>query len=408
MRTLPALVLLLLATTSDVAAQVSCADPDNLCTGDPCVIDALTVATPCVVGFGTRTVEIAGTLTVPDGGTLEIHAGDVLVTGRIAGRNAAGQGAMVSLFAAPGRVEVRGIVDVRGIASGHVVVDGEAGATVDGKVRASGKGGPGGDVLVTSDAGNVVVQRTIDARGTSGGFVRLIGPGPGVMPGANVSLYGRVDARGGAGNGGALEMSGPWVALSENVDLRGKGGDGGTVSLFASTHMGIQSPVKIFASGSVNGGAVDLLVPLAESVPVLVNGKLDVRGVGGNGGSFTVSGPSSLVAFTGRADLRGAATGGALAIDADVLEVLGARIRVGSAGTGGELRLLHGSAAAVTVNGVFDARASGVIEIAAPAASLTVSGTFFAGPAGCIGVSAGGTLDTTGLAGDVALTPSCP
>jgi hypothetical protein len=404
MRTLLS-VILLLATTSSASAQVSCANPDDLCTGDPCVIDTLTVESPCVVGFGTRTVEIAGTLTVPDGGTLEIHAGEVRVTGRIAGRNTAGQGAMVSLFADPGRAEVRGTIDVRGIASGHVVVDGEAGATVDGKIRASGKGGAGGGVLVTSDGGNVLVLRTIDVRGTSGGFVRLIGPGPAVVPAYNVNLYGRVDARGGAGNGGALEMSGPWVALSENVDLRAKGGDGGTVSVFASKHMGIQSPVKIFASGSANGGAIELLTPPAESVPVLVNGKIDVRGIGGNGGPFTVSGPSSLVSFTGRADLRGAVTGGALGIDADVLDVSGARVRVG---TGGELRLDHGSAAAVTVNGVFDARVNGVIEIAAPAASLTVSGTFFAGPAGCVGVSAGGTLDTTGLDSDVALAASCP
>lgn len=405
MRKLLAVTLLLLATTSGASAQVSCANPDDLCTGDPCVIDSLTVATPCIVDFGTRTVEVAGTLTVPDGGTLEIHAGNVRMTGKIAGRNTDGTGAFVSLYADPGAAEVEGIIDVRGIAGGGVVIDGATAARSDGKLRASGKGGPGGGVLVTSANGNVEVSRTVDVRGTSGGFVRLIGPTP-AGPDSSVNLFGRVDGRGGAGNGGALEIEGPWVTVGETVDLRGKGGNGGTVSVFAHEVLGVSSSVKIFASGSVDGGAIDLLMTPAGVAGVTLQGKLDVRGLGGNGGTLTVATPTRPVSFTGRADLRGL-TGGALGLDADVLDVAGARVRVGGL-TGGELRLHHGSAADVLVNGVFDVRQSGVIEVLAPAANLTVSGTFFAGPAGCIGVSAGGILDTAGLNGDVALTPSCP
>src|SRR5262245_43430798 len=51
-------VLLLLVSTAH--AQVSCDDPDNLCTGDPCVIENVDVLSPCIVDFGSRTVVIQG------------------------------------------------------------------------------------------------------------------------------------------------------------------------------------------------------------------------------------------------------------------------------------------------------------------------------------------------------------
>ena len=43
---------------SGAFAQVSCDDPDNLCTGDPCVMDNVEVMPPCVVDFGARTLII--------------------------------------------------------------------------------------------------------------------------------------------------------------------------------------------------------------------------------------------------------------------------------------------------------------------------------------------------------------
>jgi hypothetical protein len=78
---------------------VSCDDPDNLCTGDRCVIETLTVATPCDVDFGNRTLEIAGTVTVPDGGTLSFTATTIQMHGRLDGRNlgSGGNGAALTL-----------------------------------------------------------------------------------------------------------------------------------------------------------------------------------------------------------------------------------------------------------------------------------------------------------------------
>jgi hypothetical protein len=72
-----------LARAGAALAQVSCADPDNLCTGDPCVIPSMEVADPCVVDFGPRTVIVAGTLRPPPDGTVSLTAGAIDVQGRI-------------------------------------------------------------------------------------------------------------------------------------------------------------------------------------------------------------------------------------------------------------------------------------------------------------------------------------
>jgi len=62
-------------------AQVDCSNPDNLCTGDPCVIPTIEVADPCVVDFEARSVVIDGRLEVPSDGMLSMSAGTIDTTG---------------------------------------------------------------------------------------------------------------------------------------------------------------------------------------------------------------------------------------------------------------------------------------------------------------------------------------
>jgi hypothetical protein len=64
-------------------AQVVCSSPDNLCTGDPCIIPALEVDTPSIVDFGPRTVVIAGRLAVAGDDMLSLTAGSMLVQATI-------------------------------------------------------------------------------------------------------------------------------------------------------------------------------------------------------------------------------------------------------------------------------------------------------------------------------------
>jgi hypothetical protein len=386
-------------------AQVSCANPDDLCTGDPCVIGTVTVATPCQIDFGNRTLEIAGTLRVPDGGTLDLTAATVRVLGRIDGRGD-GSGAVIVLVAGTGSAVVDGTIDVRGATGGGVRVDGRTGVTIDDKIRASGKTGSGGLVNLRSAAGNVLVRRPIDVHGTSGGTIRLTGPSPSVMPRWTVHVGALLDLSGRAGNGGSLEATGPNVYWFKKADLRGKGGDGGTVRSFAFVSQDML--MKVVGSGSANGGTVELLMPPAAAARIHVSGKIDLRGQTADGGSVLAFGPEGWIALGGKVDLRGAATGGRIAIEAGQLIVGRTQVRATGEAGGGEIRLQQTGAADMALDGTFDARTSGVIAVTAPTASLTVGGIFRAGPAGCVGISAGGTLDTTAVDSDVTLAASCP
>src|SRR5262249_16463966 len=122
-----ALAVALLLVASGVRAQVSCSNPDNLCTGDPCVIENGSVASSCVVDFGARALVVRGTVHVPDGGVLSFSAGAITVE-------------------KPGRIDaVHG--DVGGNA-GDITLQANGGIDVSGRLDASGAYGHIGTIIV--------------------------------------------------------------------------------------------------------------------------------------------------------------------------------------------------------------------------------------------------------------------
>jgi hypothetical protein len=98
-RTLAA--VLLLTATRAPAAPVDCSDANNLCTGDPCVIQSVEPADPCVVDFGLRAVEIHGLRNVH---SVALTAASFSVTGSITG--GVGAGGHFSLTATTGGIAV--------------------------------------------------------------------------------------------------------------------------------------------------------------------------------------------------------------------------------------------------------------------------------------------------------------
>ncbi len=117
----------LVVVASSARAQVSCSDPANLCTGDPCVITAVMVASPCTVDFGPRTVIIQGNLRVPAAGTLSFTAGAITLdlNSRIDGTDLSGGGAGADVtLQASGEIDLKGRgIDTSGSPGGAITVE---------------------------------------------------------------------------------------------------------------------------------------------------------------------------------------------------------------------------------------------------------------------------------------------
>jgi hypothetical protein len=82
MRTIAAMLVSLILITPVAAAPVDCSDPNNLCTGDPCIIDSIEPAEQCVVDFGPREVQIRG---LHDVRNVDFTAASFVVLGAING-----------------------------------------------------------------------------------------------------------------------------------------------------------------------------------------------------------------------------------------------------------------------------------------------------------------------------------
>lgn len=365
-------------------AQVDCSDPDNLCTGDPCVIGSLTVVTPCVVDFGPRTVVIAGPLRVPSNGTLDLEgdrievpgtirapanlplttfslaAGDALI---VTGRIAAVKRRVVNLSAGGnldlgGSVRAEavnatagGMLTVTGRISARVNLQGSAGVTVaDGfigglRVSQVAISSTGGDVLVADEAR---IQPNTEADGIQ------------------VAAAGDVTIEGGIANAGLSVC-----------DAFGSPFDAGRSRLSAGGDLVVAAPIRL------RGGCLDLFG--GSTVQVLDNVTV---GLSYAQGELRVRAPSIVVASTATLDAsgRGFFPGGALRL----------RATGGDLGLAGRL-LATGQGSGGTIEGT----ATG---------NLTASGIFRAtvSPPGCIGLSAGGTLDTTGATFDPPPVTDCP
>lgn len=507
-----------LVLPSVALGQVSCANPDDLCTGDPCTITAnIDVISPCTVDFGARALVIAAVLRVPDGGTMSLTAASIVQQGPIDGRhvgNGAGSGADVTLIATAGDVELRGEIDVAGTvatgsinvqasgdilvedgliakpagsnvtaiggnvaldaggtiftdqtalidvqaanASGGVVfIDGDGGVTIEGRIHAEGNpggtvtlgssagfvsldrdarvqgfGGPGGLLLVTGETGIAVTDKQLATSDvTVGGTIQLTSPSAGVFvsdtlyaggttggqilidaPNGTVDPRERLDVRGTTGAGGTIDINAKRIALLNDAEARSRSGSGGTVALAGSELVELVGG-DVKAGGKIDGGSITL-ESASGDVWVARSSVLTASGGRGNGGSLTIDVPVGTLTLEAKVGLTGNGTlgvGGQADVFAQTITVDRARIDADGRVAGGALRFQQsGIGALFLLEGTFEARKNGTIEARAISGDLTVRGKLRAAPAGCIGLSAAGTLDTTGASTDVPVTATCP
>jgi hypothetical protein len=387
-----AVAMSVLAIARVACGQVSCADPNNLCTGDPCVIPTLEVLSPCVIDFRPRSLVIEGLVRVPSAGQLSFTAAAITVQGRVFNRPGTAGGADISLVA-DGNIDLDGGARVRG-GLGSITLDAGGDIHVRGPLRGYGSGA----MALTVDAGGTLtVERTIRA---SLGSAALRGAA-GVLLSAPVIVP-----------GGMVEVSSSAGAVTLDADVSVTGQAGGTVTVDAQDDVIVNRRVRAFARYFAAGGGSIALASVAGDVTV--NGDLLAQGgASAPGGVIDITAGSSAV-LSGFVNLH---RGGDLRVVGSAGVVVGSLARVEADGTrggcGGELRF-QATAGDLSLGGSFSARSDadatdtcGILEGTATGNVLASCAYTFA-PHGCIAFSAGGTLDTSGGTFDVPILPDCP
>jgi hypothetical protein len=374
-------------------AQVDCSNPNNLCTGDPCVIPSVEVASPCVADFGARALVILGPLRVPDDGLLSLTARTVSVTGKIADFSDDGTGAAeaVTLSAAEditvsGSILHRGIGDNDGfdttlIAGTHV--------TISGRISLSG-----GDLRIDA-ADGILLSRTIASSRSR--ITMTAGGDVGVFASLRKSWDVSIDAGG-------------TVWLQRSLVTR----NAGTIEIRGAAGVRVLRPIRAFLA--------DVIID-SSAGDVVVQGPISV--VGGSAftpafaiGGVEVTAAGAVLIFR---DINASApfslTGGTIRLVGNSVE-LSSRARLRANGPdGGEIRI-KSTGGDVVLGGPLVAALGqyrpqefsdgGIIEATA-AGNLTAIGKFRCAPeGGCVAFNAGGVLDTSGATFDKVPSLDCP
>ena len=390
-------LLMLLTLVPAVRAQVACTSPDDLCTGDPCETGDVTVASTCQLDFGTRTLVVRGTMRVPDGGVLELRAGNVQIFGGIEGKGVVGPSITVI---ANGDILQRTRVDSQGhVTPGSVTLRATGNIRIEsGGVRApnSGQTGSRGGQIVVEAGGTLdCIACRIEARGrpdTPAGSVALRG-----AAGVYLPLGTHWDAGGGTGGTFEVSSTGGPIFIETDVRAHTTTGPGGT---FTVSGVDVTLKRDLMMDGGTGGSVI------VDGKTILLKGKLDTRGKQGAAGTVRVTALESVV-VPGGIQVNGKTTGGTAEVTGGTVTFTGRATARGRTG-GGSLTFTANTGDLRLEKSVDASGPAGRIVGAAPNGNLTTRGRFRAGLGGCIGLSAGATIDTAGSTFDVPLQSSCP
>ena len=440
MRTIAAILLSLVGNAA--AAAVDCSDPNNLCTGDPCVIGSVEPAEPCVVDFGPREVHIGGLRNVRN---VDFTAASFVVLGAING--GVGNGGHFSLTATTGSIQVNGPMNFTGggspagsgdaairlTAAGFIAIekgvrliespigggsagefrlDAGAAVLIRAPIYSLEGAGPfnliaGDEVIVAAPIKNVQSSFSgnfADLNIQAGSFVRISRPvffvdgEIAIQAGGAIEVEKSVKTRGPAitlDAQGDIDTDGVVAATGRAGNTQGCGG----VSLVSQTGaVSIRRPVlcsgRFGSAGITIGADANVTIDASIKAPVQFS----------PGGPIAINSTSGSVTINGKLDT----TGESLAGD---IQVSGASVVVNApkadSRPGGARQDYDATAGDLVLNGTFLGQEPGTFEGTATG-NLTAIGSFRMGIGGCVALTAGGTLDTSSATFDQTVGTSCP
>lgn len=371
--------------------------PNDLCTGDPCIISSDENVTPgSVLDFGTRAVILQKTLDIqnlPSGdvGSITIKAGSFQAVGDgqikgTGGANLAGSATIETTGdIALNGTRSTGTVRLTGTDGGNLTLKSTAGAvTATGIINLDHEGIPAyGGILSIDAAGAVTLSGEIIADGGSqgGGGVVL------VVAGGNIDISGAMELSAGEGGGGEIDFTAGGSLTIGDVTMDGGGdtGDAGFATLVAG---GSITFAGIFRgrgadSGENCGDGAD--VDIDAIGDLFFNAEMDVRAraLDCTGGSIAAFSNSTFINSPVRASGDGSeGDGGSLDIDSTNQISVPGTIELDGGEGGGDLSLFAGGN--LSIQGFVDVRgrvsiASGALFIELDSgATMTISGSIIA------------------------------
>jgi hypothetical protein len=280
-------VLALVGLSSSARAL---SDPDDFCTGNPCIIASdETADAGAVLDFGARAVILTRTLTVgdlPSGdvGSLTILAGTFSITsdGQIKGNGGSNAAGTVYIVCG-GDIQLdgsksTGTVRLTGADAGSLYL------TSGGTVSGTGKINLDHDGLIDAGGTLLIDAVDIDISGDiiAGGGNQSFGGSVDAEAVNDISLTGFIDINGGDGGGGFLDVFAGGSVVMGAVDMSGSGdvGDAGLADISAIGSVAITDLFK--GNGADNGencgDAGDL--DITADADITINGELQMKGRG--------------------------------------------------------------------------------------------------------------------------------
>jgi hypothetical protein len=423
--------VLALALAAPAGAQIDCSDPDNLCTGDPCVIPEIQPADPCTADFGERALVLEG---LRDVGTVDFTAAaGITVAGPIRGRP--GMGGQLLLgssgpivvdgpieFEDESSVEIRATLDDVDLNAPIRLVGGDdtpldSALIITGfrvTVNAPIKNLGGTDAIVMG-ASTISIQSRITSRRQ----------GSGTPPPLTMAAEGTISIRGALSIDGSVDVASDFqINVLRPIRFAGE-----HLSLFVDMgELTVEAPIK--STGRANGsrcGAITINSsrgPPVIDAPVVCAGReggdgITLRGTGvvvndvvktvskdASGGDIVLEAPNGGdIVVTGKVLARGSQPGDVV-MTGDNVRLEDAVVK-SSARPGGGAQRFTASAGDVSLEGTFVATKGGTIQATATG-NVTTEGTFSVGAGGCIGLSAGGTVTTGSSIFDQPVVQTCP
>ena len=337
--------------------------PDDLCTGDPCVISSdHNIDSGSIIDFGARDVILEARLDVGSGSmTLRAASFTVQGSGQIRGKGGAGApGGVVVIETTSGitlsGTPLGGSVNLSGADAGSIVLRATAGSVTGlGQINLDNSisSASGGDLSIIA-GGTVNLSGDLNLQGGSlggGGSVDIVATGA-------VSLSGTVDLSGGDSGGGFMDLSaGSSVTLGPiNADGSGDGGPGGSLDILSGDSITLLGAFSARGASGLDrcgdGGELDL----TAIGDISIQGDIDQNGPGACCGGFALMSGEN-VQLENPIQLRGTSAegcGGDLEVSARGLLSSTSSILLDGGEEGGALALLAGGD--LDVQGPIDGR----------------------------------------------------